>query len=303
MKLLLPLLLLLPFVGYSQTSERVAVDTVMIAGDTVIVFDDKSWEYLRFIRSGGVLNPYIHEMVNQDTNRQFVCPWTNDVTIISRDNRAEKMKDTVWLCLVDSGYADYQIPFKGPMTSTFKYRSGKWHHGVDIDLETGDSVRSTFDGVVRYAQYNRGGFGNLVIVRHYNGLETYYAHLSEINVKPDQEVKAGTFLGKGGNTGHSYGSHLHFEVRFYDNAIDPELVFDFKTGKLKDENLMIHKGLFGYKGGTYYTSGGKKYHRVRSGDTLSAIARRYRTSVARICALNGIKKTAVLRIGKSLRVS
>jgi hypothetical protein len=303
-KLLLSILLIGFLSNVFSQKEREVVDTIMISDDSVVVYADKSWEYLRFVQSGGVLNEHVHCEANKDSTCGFTCPWINDVTILSRENRAEKMKDTVWLCLVDSNYRDYRLPFNGPVTSTFKYRKGKWHKGIDIDLVTGDTVCSAFDGVVRYAKYNSGGFGNLVIVRHYNGLETYYAHLSEINVEVDSEVKAGDFLGKGGNTGHSYGSHLHFEVRFYDNALNPELVFNFKTGELQNENLLIHKGLFAYKGsGGSYSSGGKKYYKIRSGDTLGRIARRYGTSVSRICKLNGIKSTTILRIGKSIRVS
>ena len=152
-----------------------------------------------------------------------------------------------------------------------------------------------------------------MIIRHENGLETFYAHLSKHLVVPNQEVKAGEPIGLGGNTGHSYGSHLHFEVRFYDIPLDPEKVIDFKNKKVRDENLMVHKGTFGrgysvrgsnYSSGTTASSSssGKKYYRVRSGDTLSAIARKHRTTVSRLCQLNGIRPTTILQIGRNLRV-
>ena len=84
----------------------------------------------------------------------------------------------------------------------------------------------SFTRKIRYSKYNDGGFGNLVIIRHYNGLETFYAHLSKLLVYPNQEVIAGDPIGLGGNTGHSYGSHLHFEIRFFDVPFDPERIID-----------------------------------------------------------------------------
>ncbi|MBT5438423.1 MAG: peptidoglycan DD-metalloendopeptidase family protein, partial [Flavobacteriales bacterium] len=180
------------------------------------------------------------------------------------------------------------------------------------DLETGDTVVCAWDGVVRYAQANSGGYGNLVIVRHYNGLETYYAHLSKLLTFSGQKVTSGDVLGLGGNTGHSFGSHLHFEVRFYDNTINPEEVIDFKQKKLKDPNLFLHKTLFrpgvtpsnqwktDSKGKKQYVE--KKYYKVRSGDTLSRIAEKHRTNINRLCSLNGLRKTSILQIGQNIRV-
>jgi hypothetical protein len=217
------------------------------------------------------------------------------------------MKDTLWMCVLDSLHNNYAMPFDGRITSKFGIRHGRNHNGTDIDLETGDTVYSAFDGRIRYSQVNNGGFGKLIIVRHYNGLETYYAHLSRLLVAPNQVVKAGDPIGLGGNTGHSTGSHLHFEVRFYDQPINPELIFDFKQKEIIDENLFVHKAIFSNsksnsKGSSTYTKGDKKYYKVRGGDTLGAIAGRNGTSVSRICSLNGIRDTAILNIGQSLRV-
>lgn len=107
-------------------------------------------------------------------------------------------------------------------------------------------------------------------------------------------------------------------MRFYDACINPEEVIDVKTKQLKKENLLLHKGLFrpgAVPSDTYYKRGNNsgsnvkkvsnsqtKYHRIRSGDTLSGIARKYGTSVSKICALNGIRPTTILKIGRSLRV-
>jgi hypothetical protein len=170
----------------------------------------------------------VHSILNQDLGLNFTQTWSNDVCFTSgKHNDMTKLNDTLWLCVLDEAHATYRAPVDGIVTSRYGYRHGRHHSGIDLDLETGDTVRSCWAGKVRYAKYNDGGFGNLVIVRHYNGLETLYAHLSKLIVAPDQEVKAGDVLGLGGNTGRSYGSHLHFEVRFYDAAINPEEVIDF----------------------------------------------------------------------------
>ena len=161
---------------------------------------------------------------------------------------------------------------------------------------------------------NTSGFGNLVIIRHYNGLETFYAHLEKHLVVPNQIVEAGDPIGLGGNTVHSYGSHLHFEVRFYDIPFDPEKILDFEKREVKDENLMVHRGLFNgtatstaplpavASAAETTTSAAAQYYRIKSGDTLSSIAARNRTTVSKICQLNGIRPTTVLQIGRNLRI-
>jgi murein DD-endopeptidase MepM/ murein hydrolase activator NlpD len=211
------------------------------------------------------------------------------------------------LCVVDTTHNDFVIPFDGTITSRYGYRRGRYHNGIDIDLRTGDSVVAAFNGKVRYAKFNDAGFGNLVVIRHYNGLETFYAHLSDIKVAVNQEVKAGDFIGLGGNTGHSRGSHLHFETRFYDAPMNPEEIIDFKGKVVRNENLFVHRGLF--RPGALPThiasatvADGAMYYRVRGGDTLSSIARKHRTSVSMLCQLNNIRTTTTLKIGKSLRV-
>ena len=153
-----------------------------------------------------------------------------------------------------------------------------------------------------------------MVIRHPNGLETFYAHLSKHLTVPNQVVKAGDPIGLGGNTGHSRGSHLHFETRFYDAPMNPEEVIDFAKKEIRGENLFVHKGLFrpgaspSYSNGYTASSGsstgtaGKRYHKIRSGDTLGHISRKYGTTVSKLCQLNGIRPTTTLHIGKSIRV-
>jgi murein DD-endopeptidase MepM/ murein hydrolase activator NlpD len=211
-----------------------------------------------------------------------------------------QMKDTIRLLLVYDKNCDFRIPFAGNVTSSFGYRRGRAHNGTDIDLETGDTVRCMFDGVVRIAKKNKG-YGNVVIVRHNNGLETVYAHLSKINVLPDEYVQAGTVIGLGGNTGRSTGSHLHFELRYLGNAINPADAIDFKQQKLKNDTLAITQKTFKVVK-PVYKGGGGKYYTVKKGDTLSKIAKMHGTTVAKLCKLNGIKATTPLKIGRKLKV-
>ena len=192
-----------------------------------------------------------------------------------------------------------------PITSDFGWRRYRMHKGIDIDLETGDPVYAAFDGVVRIAKYNYGGFGHYVVIRHYNGLETLYGHLSSRSVVPNQTVKAGEVIGLGGNTGRSTGSHLHFEVLYRGCQINPNKIISFNSNSLKVDSVFLDITDFKYT--AKYASGapnpsGVLYHRVRSGDSLWKISRRYGTTVDRLCRLNGINRNTTLRIGKSLRV-
>lgn len=301
-------------VCYLPVFGQTILDTIPTDKGTMIVYADRTWIYLEDLNFDGILNERIHSEILDDS-LGYVQPWNNEVCYTSQlKNDLSKLKDTVWLCVEDEVNGGFVMPFDGIVTSRYGYRRGRRHNGTDIDLNTGDTVRAAWSGKVRYAKYNESGFGNLVVIRHHNGLETFYAHLSKHLVAPNQEVKAGEPIGLGGNTGHSYGSHLHFEVRFYDAPMDPEHIIDFKKKDIKDENLMVHKGLFrpGARAGSSNTTvartasstaaGSRKYYKIRSGDTLGAIAQRNRTTVSKLCRLNGIRPTTVLRIGRNLRI-
>lgn len=297
-------------VGYSQK----IIDSIPSENGMMYIFANRTWMYKEDMNFDGVMNDHLDMLVQEDTSINFYQDWDVDVCYTSNlANDPNQIKDTIWICLEDaeSDSLDntFHMPFNGRVTSHFGWRRGRMHNGTDIDLNTGDTVRSAWGGKVRYAKYNDGGFGNLVVVRHHNGLETFYAHLSKLIAVPNQIVEPGEPLGLGGNTGHSYGSHLHFEVRFYDIPIDPESIIDMKEGKVRNENLLVHRGSFrpgahkSNAGGNVASSGsGGKYYRIRSGDTLSAIAARNRTTVSRLCQLNGIRPTTVLQIGRNLRI-
>ena len=115
------------------------------------------------------------------------------------------------------------------ITSNFGARWGRQHKGLDIKVYIGDTIRAAFSGKVRIVKYEPRGYGKYVVIRHYNGLETYYGHMSKQLVRENEEVKAGDPIGLGGNTGRSTGSHLHFETRLCGVALNPALMFDFRN--------------------------------------------------------------------------
>ena len=303
------------FAGIFSTCAQTVIDTVYTDKGAMLIYSNRTWEYLEDKGFDGILNPRLHTILTE-SSYNFVQNWDNQVCYTSdRKNDLSTLKDTLWLCVLEDEHSEFVMPVPGIVTSRYGPRNGRSHNGIDLDLETGDTVRSCWSGKIRYAKYNEGGFGNLIIVRHYNGLETFYAHLSKMLVVPDQDVKAGEPIGLGGNTGRSYGSHLHFEVRFFDAAMNPEEVIDFQKRECKDDNLFVHRGLFkpGAKPSDVEELGespeavriattNRVYYKVRSGDTLSAIASRNRTTVSKICQLNGIRPTTTLQVGKSLRV-
>lgn len=289
--------------GFSQ----VIIDTLDTDNGTMLIYSNRTWEYIEDREFDGILNHEVHNYLSSDSTLQYEWPWDEDECYSSnKANDLGKLRDTLWLCTVDDMHTEFVMPHNGRITSKYGWRRGRYHNGVDIALNTGDTVVAAFSGKIRYARYNTGGFGNLVIIRHYNGLETFYAHLSKHLVVPNQEVKAGEPIGLGGNTGRSSGAHLHFETCFYDAPMDPEVIIDLKEKDLKSENLFVHRGLFRpgatARSSATSTSSGATYHRVRSGDTLSHIARKHGTSVSRLCNLNGIRPTTTLNIGRRLRV-
>ncbi|HKC67211.1 MAG TPA: M23 family metallopeptidase [Bacteroidia bacterium] len=230
--------------------------------------------------------------------------------------------DSATVYLLDDWNCGFTMPYQGVITSEFGWRRRRPHYGTDIGLHTGDTVVAAFDGKVRIARY-MGGYGNVVIIRHNNGLETVYAHLSKILVQPEETVVSGMQIGLGGNTGHSYGSHLHFEIRYLGKAIDTEDLVDYQKNELKNNSFVIYKSDFSAKydlrsihahqvasktrshaAPVAYkykaTTGGFVY--VKKGDTLDKIARRNHTTINAICKKNGIKSTKVLKLGQKLKV-
>jgi hypothetical protein len=209
-----------------------------------------------------------------------------------------KMTDTIRIMLYDSlKNLRFVDPFKNYITSGFGPRRRIYHYGVDIKLQVGDSVRAAFDGIVRVTKYDRRGYGNVVVVRHLNGIETIYGHLSKVMVETNQRVKAGEIIGLGGNTGRSTGSHLHFETRYHGAAFDPTYFFDFENSMVKCDTLILSRKNFEY----LIELRKAKYCVIRKGDTLGRIAARFHTSIPKLCKLNRMSTKTLLRIGKKIR--
>lgn len=284
------------------------LDTLPSGDDAVdvVLFANGAWRYVR------------NRAVAKDSTI-FEKYWDTEKLFPYKDVEYSSLPKSLVIDLVDSTNG-YHTPYKAsPIRSRYGPRRGRAHQGVDLALKTGEPIYATFSGRVRISQYNRGGYGNLVVIRHDNGLETYYGHLSERMVEPNQWVEAGQVIGLGGSTGRSTGPHLHFETRYYGQSFDPERLIDFKSGTLCRETFLLKRSYF-----SIYSRASQdfedeianeeqdkkeqaereamRYHKIRSGDTLGAIARKYGTTVGNICRLNGIKSTTILRIGRTLRV-
>lgn len=228
--------------------------------------------------------------------------------------------------------SNFSIPCNGYMTSNFGRRGrSRYHYGVDLKARTGDTIYAAFDGKIRVRDYEAGGYGNFVVIRHPNGLETVYGHLSRFLVRENQVVRSGQPIGLAGNTGRSFGSHLHFEFRFFGNPINPNFIVDFRNRVCHRDDYLVTRGSYvktsnsssmvlrggedysayaeysGYRQSTSksnkYVDGEVEYHRVKKGETLASIARRYGISVKKICNLNNITSRTRVSAGKSLRVS
>jgi murein DD-endopeptidase MepM/ murein hydrolase activator NlpD len=224
-------------------------------------------------------------------DNKAVNPYHIDIT---------KFNDTIALTLFDSTQGrHWAAPVKDTyLTDDFGPRRYRWHYGVDLELDTGDSIFSVWDGIVRICKYDYGGYGNYIVVRHFNGLETIYGHLSKQLVEVGEKVSAGDLIGWGGSTGRSSGPHLHFEIRYQGAAFNPELLFDFKNMSIKHRIFEIMPQHY-----NYLKQWRKVYfHRVRRGDTLSGIADKYNVTIRQLLKLNRISSRTVLKTGRRLRI-
>jgi murein DD-endopeptidase MepM/ murein hydrolase activator NlpD len=198
--------------------------------------------------------------------------------------------------------SNFVVPTHGYVTSQFGPRRYRYHYGIDLKVEVGDTILAAFSGKVRIIDYEGRGYGNYIVIRHDNGLETVYAHLSVVLVSLNQTVKAGELIAFGGNTGHSTGPHLHFETRYIGNAINPANIINFNTGLVYEPTYLLTK-----KKSFYYQREDKavqvaRYYSVRKGDNLGQIAARNGTSVNALCRMNGIKTKTKLQLGQRLRI-
>ena len=241
----------------------------------------------------------------------FTKYWSNTRLFPYPKQDLHNMIDSVEINL--SKNSGFHLPPNDHIFSPFGWRRNRQHKGIDLDLNIGDTLRSAFSGKVRFADFNNGGYGNLVIVRHFNGLETYYAHLDKIIIQPNDIVLAGDVIGLGGETGNALGPHLHFEVRYKDVAFDSQNIIDYDKGLLKsstiNNNSLIYyltKSDFSWvavNNKKAAANNKKKYHKLKSGDYIGKLAVKYNTTVKKILKLNPkLKNLNSLQIGQVIRV-
>lgn len=289
------------------TSPNDPIDTLDTVNEhvKVILYGDNTWQYYKtpdFKKLAGVFDEHWDE-VNSN-------PYKMQLTDLP----------SAWsLWLVDS-LDQYHCPFQGEVyyRGKFGMRRGRRHQGVDIPLKTGDPVYATFTGKVRMSKYF-GAYGNVIIIRHENGLETFYAHLSKRHVEAGDWVNAGDVIGLGGSTGRSTGPHLHYETRYNGFAFDPQWLIDFKTGELRHRLFVLKKKYFNIYSNYEQDfddemkneeedkkedaeKAAMKYYTIKSGDTLGRIAINNGTTVNALCRLNGITPKTTLKIGRRIRV-
>ncbi|MCQ2139331.1 MAG: peptidoglycan DD-metalloendopeptidase family protein [Bacteroidales bacterium] len=276
----------------------------------ILLRSDKTWDY---IKSGDFFT-------NDD---YFKSNWNERTDAYDLDFSLLPDKITLWL--VDST-SHFCCPYQTKVYSKFGYRHKRRHQGCDLPYPVGTPVKATFDGKVRINKWV-GGYGNLIVIRHANGLETFYGHLSKSLVEEGEWVRAGQTIALGGSTGRSTGPHLHFETRYQGYAFDPEWLIDFEHGVLRNGVFTLKKRYLSASSRYVPESideeeevilgdeadkaaeqkriaeqNAKQYYTVKKGDTLGKIAQRHGTTVSKLCSLNGIKSSSVLQIGKKLRV-
>lgn len=291
-----------------------AIDTLPTAvnGVSVVLYNDNTWRYLKS-------DSFIAD------SRVFTDNW-NDTDVNPYKMPIDSLPETWSLWLVDS-LSSYHAPATGRVSSRFGMRHGRRHQGVDLALNIGTPLYCVFDGKVRFTGW-KGGYGQLVIIRHNNGMETFYGHMSRIDVHKGDVVHAGDVIGLSGNTGRSTGPHLHFETRYDGLAMDPQRIIDFNTGYLSHRMMVLKRRYFdetsrydqNFDDEFLLVEDDKKaleaqrkkaeaealkaqvWHTVRNGENLGSIAKKYKTSVNAICRMNGIKNPNAIRAGRRLRV-
>lgn len=227
-----------PWVASAQKNEpgleqlpRIPVDTVEAGRKPlkVVLFTNNTWEY------------FYPDTLAQSSSGYYSDHWVTDKVFAYTDIAFSELPQSTEIKLIDS-LADFHSPVVGKVYSRYGVRGSRHKHkGVDVPLKHGEPVYAAFAGKVRYSRYNTGGYGNLVIIRHPNGLETWYAHLARRNAETGDYIPAGAVIGFGGSTGRSRGAHLHFETRYRDQNFDPERIIDFASGDLLYHTFLLEK--------------------------------------------------------------
>ena len=281
-----------PVMGQDLLARQAPIDRKMKAVDTV------------------ALRNILQREQAQSLSSQLYSEWSNKYA-----HRATELPDSFRIDL-----RGYHMPTPSRVvTSNYGRRWGRMHKGIDVKVYIGDTIRAAFDGKIRVANYEAAGYGNYVVIRHHNGLETIYGHMSKRLVNENQNVKAGDPIGLGGNTGRSTGSHLHFETRLCGVAINPTTFFDFVNQDVVADSYLFKKANYrrelasasrSARNSSRQQSGSGSmdsentvthYHKVVAGETLSSIARKRNTTIDQICRMNHISKNVKVRPGQILR--
>ena len=300
--------------GEFQQGQGVGVDTLDIQDGRLLLVlrDDHTWYYIKNFDKIAEDSTFTKDWIPNSTN-----PYKTTLESLPLRNS---------ICLVDSA-STFVVPYQVKVFSRFGRRNGRNHQGVDLPLRTGTPVHAAFDGRVRASSYN-SGYGNLVIIRHENGLETYYGHLSKREVEVGDWVHAGDVIGLGGSTGRATGPHLHFETRYQGFAFDPEWIADYETGQLRKNVFVLRRSYLNANSRyvpesideeeeIYATDeqiieeekriaaeqAAIRYYTVKSGDTLSAIAKREGKSVKSLLSLNPGLQADKIKAGQKIRVN
>lgn len=212
-------------------------------------------------------------------------------------------KDPIYVKLIDVPQKKFwspPLPNTRLKTSGFGLRWGKFHHGIDLGLRWGSPVLAVFDGEIIISSYERG-YGNYILIKHDNGLETLYAHLAKRAVKPKEKVKAGQLIGYGGSTGFSTGPHLHFEVRYQGYTMNPQLLFDFNSEWQLRSDIFFIKPTYFRHYGNREPSKTYLYYEVGSQESLEEICQRFEVSVESVLKINHLKSPE-LEVGQMIRI-
>lgn len=237
-----------------------------------------------------------YDLYNQEWNNEHIRIRKTEIPFLN---------DTLQFLLVnDTSQFVYPL-LSNKVCSPYGFRRNNMHTGIDIKASLNDSIVSCFDGVVRMAKVY-SGYGKVVVIRHYNGLETVYAHLNRIVVKNGQKVSAGQFIGLAGRTGRATTEHLHFEVRFLYEHFNPTFMIDFEQKQLLSDTLILTPQKMKIKSNVTTTTANvplnADYHIVKKGDTLYGISRKYGISLKQILQLNHIEETSILHIGQKIKL-
>ena len=273
-----------------------------------------------------VLNRLIEQEMFENPAGDIYDEWDNELTHYSGNPLPDETTvDLRGFCMPTTSRV---------VTSNFGARWGRQHKGIDVKVYICDTIRAAFSGKVRIVKYEPRGYGKYVVIRHYNGLETYYGHMSKQLVTENEEVKAGDPIGLGGNTGRSTGSHLHFETRLCGVALNPALMFDFRNQDVTSDFYTFRRSRYAsesamanrLRGANSSSRGNGRFegdsdddselaiaapsvsfapethfHKVKKGETLQAVARKCHTTVEALCKLNRIGKNIRLMPGQILK--